>query len=532
LLRAVRELIATVTGTALTPAQDRANFIELGLDSLALTQAALALENRFGLRLKLRELVDDIGTIERLAGRIAPLPAASRTGIAAETIIAADASASAAGRDTAAANDVPFGAQARIERRAALGLEPDQRRWLDAFTQRYVERTRRSKEFSQRHRAGMADPRVVTGFNPVWKELVYPIVVERSAGAQMWDVDGNRYIDLLNAFGANILGYQPASVTAALTRQIEAGFEIGPQHPLAADVAALIRAMTGVERVAFCNTGSEAVMGALRIARTVTGRKTIVIFRNSYHGIFDEVIVRGTSQLRSVAAAPGILANAVENVLVLDYGTPAALETIRERAGSLAAVMIEPVQSRAPELQPREFVQTLRALCDESGCALIFDEVITGFRLAPGGAQEFYNVRADIATYGKVIGGGLPLAAIGGRSAWLDALDGGAWQFGDDSRPEAGVTYFAGTFVRHPLALAAAKATLEHLQQRGPALQRSLNERSAALVERLNAFFAAHGAPMRAVGCSSLWSVRIDADQALADLAHDRVDGAAVLRVG
>ena len=166
----------------------------------------------------------------------------------------------------------------------------------------------------------MADPRVVTGFNPLWKELVYPIVVQRSKGARMWDVDGHEYIDLLNGFGANFLGYQPDFIADALVDQINAGMEIGPQHPLTADVAQLISDMTGMPRVAFCNTGSEAVMGAMRIARTVTGRKTIVIFKDSYHGIFDEVIVRGTKQLRSIAAAPGILANAVENVMVLDYG--------------------------------------------------------------------------------------------------------------------------------------------------------------------------------------------------------------------
>ncbi len=276
--------------------------------------------------------------------------------------------------------------------------------------------------------------------------------------------------------------------------------------------------MTGMPRVAFCNTGSEAVMGAMRIARTVTGRKTIVIFKDSYHGIFDEVIVRGTRTLRSIAAAPGILANAVENVLVLDYGSDESLRIIRERAHELAAVMIEPVQSRNPTLQPRAFVKELRTLCDAGGCALIFDEVITGFRMAPGGAQECYGVRADIATYGKIIGGGLPFAAIAGSTHWMDALDGGHWQFGDESYPEAGVTYFAGTFVRHPLALAAAHAALTYLKQQGPALQAGLNARTTGLIEQLNALFNAHRAPLSAVGYSSLWRIKVDEDQPCAGL--------------
>ncbi|MEO6968568.1 MAG: amino acid adenylation domain-containing protein, partial [Rhodanobacteraceae bacterium] len=223
---------------------------------------------------------------------------------------------------------------------------------------------------------------------------------------------------------------------------------------------------------------------------------------------------------RSIAAAPGILANAVENVLVLDYGSDEALRIIGDRAHELAAVMIEPVQSRNPTLQPREFVQRLRPLCDAGGCALIFDEVITGFRVAQGGAQEFYNVRADIATYGKIIGGGLPFAAIAGSAKWMDALDGGDWRFGDDSYPETGVTYFAGTFVRHPLALAAAKASLIHLKQRGPALQRELNQRTAALVERLNTFFGARAAPLTAISASSLWRVSVDTDQPCASLFY------------
>jgi amino acid adenylation domain-containing protein len=407
----------------------------------------------------------------------------------------------------------PFGASARITLDAKQQFTSAQRQWLDDFIARYNGRSGKSKTFSQTYRKDMGDPRVVTGFNPLWKDLVYPIVVNRSKGARLWDIDGNEYIDLLSAFGANLLGYQPDFVLKAMHEQLDAGIEVGPQHPLAADVARLIAELTGMDRVAFCNTGSEAVMGAMRIARTVTGRKTIAIFTNSYHGIFDEVIVRGTKQLRSLSAAPGILANAVENVLVLDYDSPDSLRILRERGRELAAIMIEPIQNKYPTLQPREFVRSLREIADAAECALIFDEVVTGFRVAPGGAQEFYGVRADIATYGKVIGGGLPFAAIAGRTRWIDALDGGHWQYGDDSYPEAGVTYFAGTFVRHPLALAAAKASLEHLKRSGRELYKSLGQRTQSLADRLNAAFRERGAPVKAVHCASLWRLSWDEDQ-------------------
>lgn len=414
----------------------------------------------------------------------------------------------------------PFGASARITVKPVQQMSVGQRAWLADFTARYIARSGKSRAFSQTHRARMADPRVVTGFHPLWKDLVYPIVAERSEGARVWDLDGNAYIDLLSCFGGNLLGYQREAIVTAMHAQIDRGLEVGPQHPLAAEVAELISEFTGHARVGFCNTGSEAVMGAMRIARTVTGRKTIAIFTNSYHGIFDEVIVRGTRQLRSISAAPGILANAVENVLVLDYASDEALRILRERGPELAAIMIEPVQNKHPTLQPREFIQALRAICDTHGCALIFDEVVTGFRLAPGGAQQFYGVSADICTYGKIIGGGLPFAAIAGRPRWLDALDGGHWQYGDDSHPEAGVTYFAGTFVRHPLALAAARATLLELKHGGQAFYDDLNARTQGLVERLNAAFAARNAPVKAVHCASLWRLAWDEEQKYVSLFY------------
>ena len=407
----------------------------------------------------------------------------------------------------------PFGASPRLTLEARQDFTPVQRRWIDDFITRYNARSGKSKAFSQEHRKVMADPRVVTGFNPLWKDLVYPIVVDRSQGANLWDLDGNEYIDLLSCFGGNLLGYQPTAVIQAMQQQLQLGLEVGPQHPMAADVAHLISEFTGMERVGFCNTGSEAVMGAMRIARTVTGRKTIAIFTNSYHGIFDEVIVRGTKQLRSLSAAPGILANAVENILVLDWNSEDSLRVLRERGSELAAIMTEPIQNKYPTLQPREFVQSLRQIADKAGCALIFDEVVTGFRVAPGGAQEFYGVRADIATYGKVIGGGLPFAAIAGHSKWLDALDGGHWQYGDDSYPEAGVTYFAGTFVRHPLALAAARATLQHIKAGGREFYRQINDRTQRLIDRLNTAFSMRGAPVKAVHCASLWRLQWDDNQ-------------------
>lgn len=259
-------------------------------------------------------------------------------------------------------------------------------------------------------------------------------------------------------------------------------------------------------------------MGCVRIARTVTGRSRIVIFSGSYHGIFDEVIVRGTRTLKSIPAAPGILPNTSENVVVLDYGTPESMGWLREHANELAAVLVEPVQSRRPEFQPREFLRELRELTSSSGTLLVFDEIVTGFRSHPGGIQALFGIRADLASYGKVVGGGFPIGVIAGRREYMDALDGGHWEFGDDSVPTVGVTYFAGTFVRHPLALAAANAVLERIAREGPELQASLTRSTAAMVDELNAFCRQEGAPITLKSFASLWKVVFDEDHPLQDL--------------
>jgi len=184
------------------------------------------------------------------------------------------------------------------------------------------------------------------------------------------------------------------------------------------------------------------------------------------------------------------------------------LQIIRERAHEVAAVLVEPVQSRRPEFQPVEFLKKIRQITENSGTVLIFDEVITGFRMHPGGAQAMFGVKADIGTYGKVIGGGMPIGAIAGSKQYMDALDGGFWQYGDDSQPEAGVTYFAGTFVRHPLALAAAKTSLEYMKSKGPGLQESLNSLTQYLANELNIICNKFELPLFVPSFGSLWKIK------------------------
>jgi amino acid adenylation domain-containing protein len=620
LLGQLREVFEDTAGFDLADADTGANFMELGLDSLMLTQVALQLQKSFGVKVSFRQLMGECSSMDRLAAMLdaempaeaapaapapvaapqpavaaAPMPAAMPAvapmamqmpafapmaapaaggdyvrgvieaqmqlmaaqlsllaggGIAAampapaaapaapaptsppsaapapaQPVPAAAAPASTSDADEEAAlahtkYDVKkaFGAIARIDNSGNTVLSDFQRGRLDAYMQRYVARTRKSKEYTEQHRPHMADPRVVNGFRPLTKEITYQIVVGRSKGSHLWDLDGNEYVDALNGFGMSLFGWQPDFVLDAVRQQLDLGYEIGPQHPLAGEVSKLVCEVTGHERAALCNTGSEAVLGALRIARTITGRETVVVFNGAYHGIIDEMIVRGTRKLKAVPAAPGILRNTAEHVLVLDYGTPESMQIIRERAGEIAAVLVEPVQSRRPDFQPVEFLRELREVTQDAGALLVFDEVVTGFRSHPGGIQARFGIRADLCTYGKVVGGGYPIGVIAGKREFMDALDGGQWQFGDDSIPTVGVTYFAGTFVRHPLALAAAKAVLEHIKAQGPQLQEKLNDRVTAMCEELNAFCADVGAPIEVRHFASVWKTFFLEDHPLQDL--------------
>jgi glutamate-1-semialdehyde aminotransferase len=315
--------------------------------------------------------------------------------------------------------------------------------------ERLTLRTRRSKQFAQEWRRLLVEPRGVANFRQAWKELVYQIVFARSAGARLWDVDGNEYLDVTMGWGTSLLGHSPSDVDEAVAAQLARGMALGPQSPLAAEVAALIRELTGMDRVFFCLTGSDAMMVALRVARTVTGRSRVVFFQGAYHGAFDEALLRGAgSDGRARPWAAGVPPGLAESAVVLDPLAPASLETIRQLAPELAAVVIEPIMGRhlATDLTP--LLRELREITAQSGSLLVFDEVVTGFRVHPGGAQALLGVQADLVAYGKVLGGGLPLGALTGRGNLLDALDGGDWRFGDDSAPEANVTYHAARPVR------------------------------------------------------------------------------------
>jgi len=400
-----------------------------------------------------------------------------------------------------------FGAGARVNLHADQ-LSPNQQKYLDQFIASWNQQTPNSKAYAQRHREYLADPRTVSGFRPNLKEMTYPIVTDRSKGALLWDIDQNQYVDVTCGFGSNFLGHSPDFMVEAISEQLNKGYEIGPQNPLAGEVAKLFCEVTGSERIVFSNTGSEAVCGAVRLARAATGNEKIVMFAGDYHGILDEVIVRGGKNYKSFPAATGIPKSAVDNVVILEYGTDEAYDYIAANLDELACVLVEPVQSRRPEFQPKEFLQKLGKLMEDAEAALIFDEVITGLRIAPGGAQQHFGVKADMATYGKVIGGGMPIGLVAGKAKYMDGLDGGFWQFGDDSKPEVGMTYFAGTFVRHPLALAAAHRILLHIKEIGQAGYDRLNQLTDSMAAQINELCERSEAPIFFASFGSLFKIQ------------------------
>ena len=514
LIAQIKHLLEESSGLELAEASNEETFLEMGLDSLFLTQVATSLTKKFGVKISFRQLNEELPNLDKLADHILPHWSGGASATASRD------PGSGAGMTNAAPavnalEDAPelkkvFGAQARISKEKVDDMTPQQRAWFDAFVKRYVAKTAKSKAFTQENRKSMADPRVVTGFKPQTKELIYQVVVDKSVGCHLWDIDGNEYVDILSGFGSSMFGYMPDFIKKACHEQLEQGIEIGPMHPLAAEVSKLLCELTGADRAAVCNTGSEAVLGAMRMARTVTGRSLIISFSGSYHGINDEVIIRGSKSKKSYPGAPGIMPEAVQNMLVLDYGTPESLEIIKQRCHEAAAVLVEPVQSRRMEFRPVDFLREVRRITQENGTALIFDEVITGFRTHQNGTQGLFGIQADIGTYGKVIGGGMPVGAMIGKSEWMDALDGGYWQYGDDSVPPAGVTYFAGTFVRHPLTLAAMKAALVYMKNEGPPLQERLNTITEDMVARVNGLFDKYQLPYRWVNFGSAFKTKYD----------------------
>lgn len=303
-----------------------------------------------------------------------------------------------------------------------------------------------------------------------------PIFITRAQGCKIYDADGNSYIDYVGSWGPMILGHRPANVVAALEKALENGTSFGAPTELEIQLAEIIvSAVPSVEMVRMVNSGTEATMSAIRLARGVTKRDTIIKFDGCYHGHADSLLVEAGSGVATlnIPGSPGIPESFITHTLSLPYNDISTFEKVMtEKGDSIACVIVEPVAGNMGLVAPVDgFLQTLRKLTEKYGCVLIFDEVMTGFRVAYGGAQTLFGVDPDLTCFGKIIGGGLPVGAYGGKRELMINV-----------APE-GAVYQAGTLSGNPLAMAAGVAALSELKKEG--IYETLNDTSEQLCSGL-----------------------------------------------
>ncbi len=304
-----------------------------------------------------------------------------------------------------------------------------------------------------------------------------PLVLQRGEGPSVWDADGRRYVDYIGAWGPAILGHAHPAVVEAVAGAARNGFALGATNPLEIELGEAIRqAMPSMERLRFTSSGTEAVMSVVRVARAATGRDLVVKFAGGYHGHSDGLLVEAGSGLatQAIAGSAGVPEAIAATAIVLPYNDPAAVsDAFAAQPGRIAAVIVEPVVANAGVIPPLAgYLEHLREVSRAGGALLVFDEVITGFRLGRGGAQALFGVKPDLTTLGKIIGGGMPIGAYGGRADLMELV------------APAGPVYQAGTLSGHPLSMAAGIATLGQLDaERYTALETSAAALAAGLAE-------------------------------------------------
>jgi glutamate-1-semialdehyde 2,1-aminomutase len=311
-----------------------------------------------------------------------------------------------------------------------------------------------------------------------------PVIVDRASGAHLWDVDGNSYIDYVCSWGALILGHADAGVAAAVADQALRGTSFGMTTELEVELATMLRhAIPSLQRVRLVSSGTEATMSAIRLARAATGRDLIVKFEGCYHGHADSFLSKAGSGLATlgIAASPGVPQAVAGLTLDAPYNDLGAVERIFQAHGSgIAAVIVEPVAANMGVVPPAPgFLEGLRNITKRHGALLIFDEVITGFRLCYGGAQKYFGIEPDLTTLGKIIGGGLPVAAYGGRQDLMERV------------APLGPVYQAGTLSGNPLAMRAGIETLKRLA--APGFYEALDRKGAQMADGIAKALAASG---------------------------------------
>lgn len=304
-----------------------------------------------------------------------------------------------------------------------------------------------------------------------------PIFIKEAQGAYLYDEDGNKYIDYINSWGPMLLGHAFEPVVNAVIEKTKSGTSFGTPTAIETEIAKLaVELVPNIDKIRFVNSGTEACMSAIRLARGFTGKEKFIKFRGCYHGHSDSFLISAGSGLSTfgIPSSPGVTNGTAKDTLLADYNDIASVQKLfDEHKNEIAAIIIEPVAGNMGCVPPvNDFLQKLRTICDENNVLLIFDEVMTGFRLAKGGAQELFNVNADIVCFGKVIGGGLPVGAFAGRNEIMNYLS------------PVGPVYQAGTLSGNPLAMAAGLEMLKQIKNDSELFNR-LEEKTSYLEQGL-----------------------------------------------
>ena len=364
----------------------------------------------------------------------------------------------------------------------------------------YISKTQKSKALYERAKkvlpAGVSY--AIRYFEP------YPFYVAKAKGSKLYDVDGNTYIDFWLGHTALILGHSPPAVVKAVKRQIENGTHYGAAHELEIALAEQVAKMIpSAKMIRFTNSGTEANMYAIRLARAYTGRNKIAKFEGGWHGGYDALHVAVKPPL-DVPESAGLTRGALQDTIILPYNN---IEGVREKLKNeeVAAILIEPVLVVGGGIcAEKEFLKEIRELCDEKGALLIVDEVITGFRLAPGGVEQYFGVKPDITVLGKILGGGFPIGAFCGPTEIMERVDSLRYQ-----RPQ--YSFHGGTFAANPITMTAGLATLKILED--GKLINSLNKLGDKIREHLRKIFEAKGIDIQVAGTGSIFNVHFTKEE-------------------
>jgi len=375
----------------------------------------------------------------------------------------------------------------------------------------YTSKTQKSKELYEMAKsvlpAGVSYS--IRHFEP------YPFYTARARGSRLFDVDGNEYVDFWLGHTALILGHSPPTVVEAVKKQLENGTHYGTSHHLEIKLAEqIVKSVPSAEMVRFTNSGTEANMYATRLARAYTGRSKIAKFEGGWHGGYD-ALHTSVKYPFNMPESAGLTNGSLEDTIVLPFNN---LEAVRERLKSkeVASIIIEPVLGAGGGIPAeREFLKGLRELCDDKGILLIFDEVITGFRLAPGGGQQYYSVTPDVTVFGKILGGGFPIGSFCGRRDIMERIDTLVYE-----RPH--YSFHGGTFAANPISMTAGLATLETLED--GQLINKLNKVGEKIRKKLREVFEANDVDVQVTGAGSLFNTHFTKEEVKDARAASRAD--------